>query len=165
MRADGGAFVELAMYQRARDLTNALYALTRNGAFGDDVVLASRLRCAALSVMSHIAGGFEHGTTSALVVSLCMAKSACGDVRANLQIACDQGYVAGPANQRFQAAAHEVSRMIAEFVSHLQGSEDIMRSTWARLRSDHNEPSCATVCPAPCSSTSTGAPVLAAWQT
>jgi len=165
MRADGGgAFVELAMYQRARDLTNAVYALTRSGAFGQDAVLSGRLRCSALSVMAHIAEGFEHGTTVALVESLCLARSACGDVRAHLQIACDQEYIAPPANQGLQAMAHEVSGKIAEFVSRIQGSEDMMRKTWARLHNGSGQPPCSAFCPSSCSSTA-AAPVAAAWQT
>jgi four helix bundle protein len=52
-------FEELLIYQRARELTNSVYALCRNGAFERDFGLANQIRRAAVSVMSNIAEGFE----------------------------------------------------------------------------------------------------------
>jgi len=52
-------FEELHIYQRARELTNAVYALTRDGAFSADRGLVDQIRRAAVSVMSNAAEGFE----------------------------------------------------------------------------------------------------------
>ena len=55
------SFEELHIYQRARELTNAVYAITREGAFARDFGLVNQLRRAVVSVMSNIVEGFERG--------------------------------------------------------------------------------------------------------
>jgi four helix bundle protein len=57
------SFEELHIYQRARELTNAIYSITRAGAFARDFGLVNQLRRAAVSVMSNIAEGFERGAS------------------------------------------------------------------------------------------------------
>jgi len=46
------SFEELHIYQRARELTNAVYAITREGVFARDFGLVNQLRRASVSVMS-----------------------------------------------------------------------------------------------------------------
>lgn len=52
-------FEDLAAWQRAREVTTDVYAVTRGEAFGRDFVLVDQLRRAAVSIMSNIAEGFE----------------------------------------------------------------------------------------------------------
>ena len=83
-------FEELFIYQRARELTNAVYALTRSGAFAGDSALAQQIRRASVSIMSNVAEGFERGTSTEFIQFLYIAKGSCGEVRVQLQVACDQ---------------------------------------------------------------------------
>src|SRR3972149_2298810 len=87
------SFEQLHIYQRPRELTNAVYGLTREPAFARDFGLVDQLRRAAVSIMSNIAEGFERGGTAEFIQFLYIAKGSSGEVRAQLQIAADQQYV------------------------------------------------------------------------
>ncbi len=113
---------ELHIYQRARELTNAIYALTREASFSRDRGLVDQIRRATVSIMSNVAEGFERGTTTEFIQFLYIAKGSCGEVRAQLQIAHDQQYVAQAEFDRLHALCRRISGMISNFIAHLQGS-------------------------------------------
>jgi four helix bundle protein len=115
-------FEELLIYQRARELTNAVYALCRGGEFARDFGLIDQIRRAAVSVMSNIAEGFERGATTEFVQFLFIAKGSCGEVRAQLQIAADQNYISSADHVRLTDLCRRTSGMISNFIAHLQGS-------------------------------------------
>ncbi|HEY4761601.1 MAG TPA: four helix bundle protein [Thermoguttaceae bacterium] len=116
------AFEELHIYQRARELTNGVYAKTREKAFARDYGLADQIRRAAVSIMSNIAEGFERGSTTEFIQYLYIAKGSCGEIRAQLQIARDQQYISAADYDHFCGLCRRVSGMISNFISHLQSS-------------------------------------------
>lgn len=116
------AFEELHIYQRARELTNAVYAKTREGLFARDYGLADQIRRAAVSIMSNIAEGFERGSTTEFIQFLYIAKGSCGEVRAQLQIARDQQYISAENYNLFHDLCRRLSGMISNFIAHLQSS-------------------------------------------
>ena len=87
------SYEELEVYQKSRELTNKIYEITRSGIFSRDRLLADQIRRAAVSIKSNIAEGFERGTNAEFVQFLFIAKGSCGEVRAQLEIAFDQGYI------------------------------------------------------------------------
>lgn len=117
------SFEELHIYQRARELTNAVYALTREGDFSRDRGLVDQIRRASVSIMSNVAEGFERGTTTEFIQFLYIAKGSCGEVRAQLQIAGDQRYIPPMDVKRLCDLARRVSGMISNFIAHLQRSD------------------------------------------
>ncbi len=116
-------FEELHIYQRARELTNAVYSLTRSEAFSRDGGLVDQIRRAAVSIMSNIAEGFERGATAEFIQFLYVAKGSCGEVRAQLQIATDQQYVGAADHERLCGLCRRLSGMVSNFVAHLQGAD------------------------------------------
>jgi len=117
-----GSFEELHVYQRARELANGVYALTRSAPFAQDRSLADQIRRAAVSVLSNIAEGFERGTTPEFVQFLYIAKGSCGEVRAQLTLARDQQYVSDADGDRLVDLARRVSGMLSNLIAHIQGS-------------------------------------------
>jgi four helix bundle protein len=117
------SFEELHVYQRARELTNGIYQLTRAANFAKDCGLVDQIRRAAASVMSNIAEGFERGTRTEFVQFLYIAKGSCGEVRAPLQIALDQNYLADSEYNRLHDLARLTSGMLSNFIAHLPASE------------------------------------------
>lgn len=117
------SFEELHVYQRARELTNAVYALTRAGPFARDPGLADQIRRAAVSILSNIIEGFERGAKTEFIQFLYIAKGSCGEVRAQLQIAIDQQYVSADDHARLVDLARRISGMLSNFIAHLQGSD------------------------------------------
>ena len=123
---EGGAarsFEELHIYQRARELTNDIYSVTREGAFAKDYGLMNQIRRAAVSVMSNIAEGFERGAVTEFIQFLYIAKGSCGEVRAQLQVAVDQQYLVRETYESLTALTRKTGGMISNFIAHLQASE------------------------------------------
>jgi len=117
------SFEELHVYQRARELTNALYALTREAAFSRDCGLVDQIRRASVSIMSNIAEGFERGSSTEFIQFLYVAKGSCGEVRAQLQISLDQQYVSAADHARLLDLCRRISGMISNLIAHLQRSD------------------------------------------
>jgi four helix bundle protein len=113
-------FEDLHVYQRARELTNAIYALTRQPPFRLDRGLVDQIRRASVSIMSNVAEGFERGSKTEFIQFLFIAKGSCGEVRAQLQVAHDQNYVVAADYDRLHALARRVSGMLSNLIAHLQ---------------------------------------------
>ena len=115
-------FEELDMFQRARELTNAIYRLSAVGGFAQDRGLRNQIRRASISIMSNIAEGFERGSTVEFIQFLYIAKGSCGEVRAQLQIAADQGFLESAQFGQLTQWARRISGMLSNFIAHLQKS-------------------------------------------
>lgn len=103
---------DLAVWQKARELTNLVYALTVTPRFSHDFGLSDQIRRAAVSVMSNIAEGFERGGDPEFARFLTIAKGSCGEVRCQLYVARDHGYLDSGAFEHVSACAEEISRML-----------------------------------------------------
>jgi four helix bundle protein len=86
-------FEDLIAWQKARQLTVAIYQITAHGEFAKDFGLRDQIRRAAVSVMSNIAEGFDRGSRSKFHPFLVIAKASCAEVRSQLYVAKDVGYI------------------------------------------------------------------------
>ena len=68
-------FEDLIAWQKARELTKAIYQVTRQGAFAKDFGLSGQIQRAAVSVMSNIAEGFERNRRAEFHQFLSTAKA------------------------------------------------------------------------------------------
>jgi four helix bundle protein len=105
-------FEDLMAWQKARELTKAIYLATKQDDFARDYGLASQIQRAAVSIMSNIAEGFERGSNSELHRFLFIAKASCAEVRSQLYIALDIRYISADEFQNLQAKAQEVARLV-----------------------------------------------------
>ncbi|SRR5579871_46782 len=119
------SFEELNVYQKARQLTNEVYSLTRKIPFAKDYGLVDQVRRSSISVMSNIAEGFERGTRPEFVRFLYIAKGSCGELRSQLEIAHDQGYLSDADYKRFREVAKTVSGMIFNLISSLKKNKPV----------------------------------------
>jgi four helix bundle protein len=115
-------FEDLDAWQRARELAGAIYRQSESGRFASDFGLRDQIRRAAVSVMSNVAEGFERGGDQEFVQFLATAKGSCGELRAQLYIAKDQGYLNDDEFAALHDAATEVSRLIAGLMKYLRQS-------------------------------------------
>ena len=106
-------FEDLIAWQKARKLTAKIYELTNVGAFARDFGLRDQIRRAAVSVMSNIAEGFERNRPKEFHQFLSIAKGSCAEVRSQLYIALDVGYLDEPTFRQVLADAEEVGRIAA----------------------------------------------------
>src|SRR3954469_16730816 len=105
-------FEDLIAWQKARELTREVYAITRRGTFARDFGLANQIQRAAVSVMSNLAEGFERGKRTEFHQYACISKGSCGEVRSNLYAALDAGHITQAAFDRLYRLTEEVGRII-----------------------------------------------------
>lgn len=105
-------FEDLIAWQKARVLTKEIYEATRSTEFAKDFGLVNQIRRASVSIMSNIAEGFERGGRNEFHQFLVIAKGSCAEVRAQLYIANDVGYLTQSEFNRLMTLAREVSRII-----------------------------------------------------
>jgi four helix bundle protein len=114
------SFEEFEVWVAAREITCRIYLLTVGKAFAGDFALKDQIRRASISIMSNIAEGYESQTRHTFVRHLGIAKGSAGEVRSQLYVALDQGYIT---NTEFEAAAGlciSASRQIAGLIRYLK---------------------------------------------
>ena len=104
-------FEDLIAWQKARELTRAIYEATRQGAFSKDYGLSGQIQRAAVSIMSNIAEGFERGNPREFQQFLSIAKASCAEVRSQLYVALDAGYIDEPFFQVLMRLAKETGKV------------------------------------------------------
>jgi four helix bundle protein len=97
-------FEDLIAWQKARGLTVNIYRISRKGEFGKDLRLSGQIQEAAVSIMSNIAEGFERGGLGEFHQFLSTAKASCAELRSQLYVALDVGYIDNPTFHDFKNA-------------------------------------------------------------
>ncbi len=120
-----GRFEDLIAWQKARDLTRLIYRLSNDGNFGRDYGLRDQIRCAAVSVMSNLAEGFDRAGRAEFHQFLVIAKGSCAEVRSQLYVALDAGYLPQVEFDKAIGLAEELARIIGG----LRASVSKQRST------------------------------------
>jgi four helix bundle protein len=105
-------FEDLVAWQKARNLTKAIYQITKRASFSKDFGLSAQIQRAAVSIMSNIAEGFERNRVAEFHQFLSMAKGSCAEVRSHLYVAFDVGYVDQKRFAELLVQAEEVGRIV-----------------------------------------------------
>ena len=98
-------FEELEVWKLARVLTGKVYRLSRLGLFAKDYGFRDQICRAAVSIVSNIAEGFERRSKNQFLQFLDISNGSAGELRAQLYIALDLGYID---ESQFQDAFHDV---------------------------------------------------------
>lgn len=106
-------FEELEVWRRARLLARRVYRFTGEGAFARDFALRDQIRRAAISVMSNIAEGFERRSRREFAQFLSIARGSVAEVRSQLHLAIDLGYVDAATFDATYDECVQISRMLA----------------------------------------------------
>ena len=113
-------FEEIEAWQTARELTKMIYSITEEGRISKDFELKDQLRRAAVSVMSNIAEGFESNTQALFIRYLGIAKASAGEVRSQLYVAHDVGFLTEQQFSSLFQTAEKTSRQLSRFISYLE---------------------------------------------
>ena len=116
-------FEDIEAWQRAWELTREIYTISNKGPFSKDFGLRGQVRRASVSIMSNIAEGFERGGTKEFVQFLSVAKGSSGELRSQLYVALDQGYLNEDVFDWLFTTALETSRMISGLINYLRKSK------------------------------------------
>lgn len=112
-------FEDIRAWQTARDLTNLIYKLSKNGEFARDFGLKDQIRRASVSVMSNIAEGFESQSQAQFIRFLNIAKASAAEVRSQLYVALDQEYISKIEFDTAFALSDKALRQIVGFIAYL----------------------------------------------
>ncbi len=107
-----GRFEDLIAWRKARQLTSEVYAITNNNTFARDFGLKDQIRRASVSVMSNIAEGFERHRLTEFHQFLSIAKASCAEVRSQLYVALDVGYLDEGSFEDVIGLAEETARVV-----------------------------------------------------
>lgn len=117
-------FEDLIVWQKARELTRQIYRLTREGLLSKDYGLCDQIRRAAVSVMSNVAEGFDRGSRAEFHKFVVIAKGSCAEIRSQLHVALDAGYIDPNQFDQLYGMALEVSRILGGLRASLQRQRD-----------------------------------------
>lgn len=117
------SFEDLPVWQSARELAVMVYRATAKGKLKEDYGLKSQMQRAAVSVSSNIVEGFERGSKQESIQFLYIAKGSCGELRSQLFIANDIGFVENATFKNLLKSATDVSKQISGFIEYLKTSK------------------------------------------
>jgi four helix bundle protein len=120
-------FEDLVAWQKARELTRLIYSVSRQGEFARDYGLSNQIQRAVVSIMSNIAEGFERGGRAEFHQFLVVAKASCAEVRSQLYVAVDVGYITEAEFDQLNAKAVELGRIIGGLRSAVEKQLDQQR--------------------------------------
>ncbi len=117
------SFEDLFVWQKSRELTQLIYSYTFQPKFNRDYGLIDQIRRASVSVMSNISEGFERGGKEEIIYFFYIAKASCGEVRSQLYVASDLGYISGEEFKKGIELSKYVSALISKFIEGAKASK------------------------------------------
>lgn len=112
-------FEDMDAWRQARSLCAETYRISGNGLFAKDFGLWDQIRRASTSIMSNIAEGFERNGTREFVHFLAVAKGSAGEMRSQLYVALDQGYLDREEFSRLLRVATDTAKTIGALMQYL----------------------------------------------
>ena len=118
-------FEEMPVWIETRKTINKVYNVTGKKKVFKDFDLARQMRRAIVSVLSNISEGFERrnfekrGDTE-FIRYLSMAKGSAGELRAQLYVALDQGYMDKRVFKDIQEQSKLISKMLSGLIKYLK---------------------------------------------
>ncbi len=116
----GNSFKDLVVWQRAVQLSLAIYKLTASFPDAERFGLTNQLRRASVSVASNIAEGYGKSTKGEYFLFLGHARGSNFEVQTQLVIADGLGFGNAPARRAVGELSEEVSRMLVAIMNKLK---------------------------------------------
>ena len=116
----GASFQDLVVWQRAVQLSVAIYKLTASFPAAEQFGLTNQLRRASVSVASNIAEGYGKSTRGEYLSYLGHARGSNGEIQTQLIIAETLSFGSQEAMSQAKSLADEVGRMLVVMVNKLK---------------------------------------------
>ncbi len=108
----GQSFKDLVVWQRAIELTLAVYRLTAKFPDSERFGLTNQMRRAGVSVASNIAEGYGRSTRGEYVLFLGNARGSCSEVETQIVIAKGLGFGAAADVTSAETLCNDVGRLL-----------------------------------------------------
>ena len=115
-------FEDILGWQKARQLTAAIYEITAHGVFPKDFGLRDQIRRSSVSIMANIAEGFGRKSDKEFANFLNYAHGSVAETQSHLYVALDLKYLDQDQFDTVYKMLDETSRMIMGFSKHLRGA-------------------------------------------
>ncbi len=122
-------FEDLACWQKARVLVNAVYNVTKKRAFKQDFRLHDQLRSAAVSAMSNIAEGFARFHKKDFIRFLDISQSSSAEVKSLMYVVLDQEYASLNEVTEVQSLAVESRKTTLGLLRYIKRTLDVTTSS------------------------------------
>lgn len=116
-------YEEMEVWQKSMNLITKVYLITNNKTFQKDYSLANQLRRSGVSIASNIAEGFERDGNKELTNFLFIAKGSCGELKCQLLIARNLGYIESNIFEELYNLANLIGKSLGGLIKYLQNSE------------------------------------------
>ena len=113
-------FEDMPVWRLAKDLAVEIYRITKDANFRRDYGLVDQIRRASISISSNIAEGFERGSKKELIQFLYIAKGSLGEVRSQLQVCSELGYINEENFSLLLQQTYDLSKQLGAFISSLR---------------------------------------------
>jgi len=116
-------FEDIEAWKKSMGLISMIYQITNDSSFSKDFGLTNQIRRSGISIASNIAEGFERDGNKEFINFLYIAKGSCGELRCQLQIAFNLGYLETNRFEELHNLATEISRSLGKLINYLQNSD------------------------------------------
>ena len=116
-------FEDMDVQQHARLMAKSIYSISREGKLSRDYGLKDQIQRAAVSVMSNITEGFERGSNKEFIQFLFIAKGSAGEIRSQLYVAFDLGYIPENKFKKLNTEVLVISQQLSGFIKYLKESK------------------------------------------
>ena len=106
-------FEDLIVWQKSMVLSKEIYRITSEGPLAKDWGLRDQIRGASVSILSNIAEGFGKYSNPEFKKSLAIANGSSFEVRAQLHLARELGYISELEAEMLIRACTDVSKLIS----------------------------------------------------
>ncbi len=112
-------FEDIQAWQKAREVSAAIYRLCKDGDLATDFGLRDQIRRSAVSTQSNIAEGFGREGNKEFIYFLRIAKGSACEFRSQLYNLLDADYIDEATFQRLYRQSEETERLIGGFINYL----------------------------------------------
>ena len=115
-------FRDLIVWQKAKDLAVLLYQTTSAGPISKDYSFRDQIRRTVISIASNIAEGDERDTDKESVRFFFIAKGSLAELRTQVEIACNIGYLPEEDYQKIEQNCEELAKMLGQLIKARQNT-------------------------------------------
>jgi four helix bundle protein len=117
-------FEDIESWQKAREISILIYAITRSGIFSKDFGLRDQIQRSVVSIMSNIAEGFDSGTNKSFILFLNYAYRSASETQSLLYIALDCNYITNNKFSEIYLMLQETKKLIGGFIKYLKNTNN-----------------------------------------
>jgi four helix bundle protein len=118
-------FEDIQAWQKAREVSAAIYRLCKQGDLATDFGLRDQIRRCAVSTQSYIAEGFGREGNKQFVYFLRIAKGSACEFRSQLYNLLDAEYIDQATFDDLYGKSEETERLVGGFINYLNNSSAI----------------------------------------